>query len=184
MAPSLVEFETDRMQQLTVGDCMSADVVIVPESSSMHAAASILADHCITGAPVVDDAGRCVGVITVTDFLTFEIARTGDVVAAHGRNCNGSATQLPWNAVRKFMSTAVQTVERRTSLLRASEIMCAEHIHRLFVLNERGAPIGVISTTDVAAALIKATKEQNELRAARDLKKYESFQQYCDYCTD
>ena len=45
--------------------------------------------------------------------------------------------------------------------------MMAEHIHHLIVLNERAAPIGVVSTLDVISALIAICDEQNALMVDR-----------------
>jgi CBS-domain-containing membrane protein len=151
-----------RMQELTVADVMSRQLTVIPNSASMHDAACIFADNSASCAPVVDDAGVCVGVLSASDFLTFEIDRTGRVVSAHGREVNTprQGDQLPWNSVRKFMSTALQTVPADATLVQAGEVMCGEHIHRLFVLGKRGEPVGVISTLDVVAALVKASKEK------------------------
>jgi CBS-domain-containing membrane protein len=156
------EKRESRMQHLTVTDVMSRQLTVIPNSASMHDAACILADNSASCAPVVDDAGVCVGVLSASDFLTFEIDRTGRVVAAHGREVNTpmQGNQLPWNSVRKFMSTGLQTVPAESTLVHAGEMMCSEHIHRLFVLDKRGVPVGVISTLDVVAALVKVTKEK------------------------
>src|SRR5687767_7191404 len=93
-----------RLQQLTVADVMSRQIVVIPTSSTMHKAAYILADQAASGAPVVDEAGRCVGALSASDFVTFEIDRTGDAVDAHGRHCNTMARgeYVPWNSVCKF----------------------------------------------------------------------------------
>jgi CBS-domain-containing membrane protein len=162
MTATVQERGHDRVQALTVADVMSRHLTVIPTSASMHDAACVLADNLASCAPVVDDAGTCVGVLSASDFLTFEIDRTGRVVAAHGREVNTpmKGDQLPWNSVRKFMSTAVQTVPAESTLVHASEVMCSEHIHRLFVLDKRGVPVGVVSTLDVVAALVKATKEK------------------------
>jgi predicted transcriptional regulator len=37
--------------------------------------------------------------------------------------------------------------------------MCAEHIHRLLVLDQQERPVGVVSTMDVVAALLNAVEE-------------------------
>jgi CBS-domain-containing membrane protein len=146
---------------LTVADVMSRNVVAIPATATMHTAACLLADYRASGAPVVDDAGACIGVLSASDFVTFEIDRTGDVVAAHGRGVNTpqAGEYVPWNSVRRFMSTGVQTAAAEATILEACEIMCGEHIHRLFVLNHRSAPIGVVTTLDIASALTKLVQE-------------------------
>ena len=54
---------------LTAADLMSRDVVAIPQEMSLRAAAHVLAQSAISGAPVVDARGRCVGVLSATDFV-------------------------------------------------------------------------------------------------------------------
>jgi CBS domain-containing protein len=54
---------------LTAGDLMSQPVKIIPQGMSLRAAARVLFDANISGAPVVDASGRCVGVLSTTDFV-------------------------------------------------------------------------------------------------------------------
>jgi len=152
----------ERLMCLSVADSMSREVAVIPASATMDQAARILADNSASGAPVVDEAGQCVGVLSATDFVTFEIDRS-DELPSHGRcsNMPPDRQYIPWNSVRRFMATAVQTISSDSPLTRAAEIMCAEHIHRLVVLNERSIPIGVLATLDVVSALLSAIDESS-----------------------
>lgn len=154
-----------RLTRLTAGELIGGEVTVLQSTATMHQAAYKFAEFSIGLAPVVDEAGRCIGVLSARDFVTFEIDRTGEETPPDGKPSNRAAKGdfLPWNSVRKFMSTAVQTTPFDTSLQRVSEIMMAEHIHHLIVLNERAAPIGVVSTLDVISALIAICDEQNAL---------------------
>ena len=51
----------ETLTRFTVRDVMRADVVTVRVTDTMGHAASVLNSYGITGAPVVDDAGVCVG---------------------------------------------------------------------------------------------------------------------------
>ena len=62
------------------------------------------------------------------------------------------------------MTPAVQTVGADESLIRAAEVMCIGHIHRLIVLDERSAPVGVVSTLDLMSALIASVDEEHQRR--------------------
>src|SRR5688572_1984458 len=53
----------------TAGDVMSREVVTIPRRMPMRDAAGILRRARISGAPVVDEQGRCVGVLSASDFL-------------------------------------------------------------------------------------------------------------------
>jgi CBS-domain-containing membrane protein len=158
-----------RVTQLTAGDLLNGEVVVLRSAATMHQAAHKFSECSIGLAPVVDDAGHCIGVLSARDFVTYEIDRTGEETPPDGKPCNKAARGdfLPWNSVRKFMSTAVQTTAFDTPLLRLSEIMLAEHIHHLVVLDERSAPIGIVSTLDVLSALVAIIYEQKSLEVHR-----------------
>ena len=53
----------------TVADVMSRDLITVKPQTPIKEAIKILAEQRISGLPVVDDAGKLVGVISETDLL-------------------------------------------------------------------------------------------------------------------
>ena len=54
---------------LTAADVMSRNVIFLPGEMSLQGAARLLARAQVSGAPVVDSNGRCIGVMSTTDFL-------------------------------------------------------------------------------------------------------------------
>jgi CBS-domain-containing membrane protein len=154
---SVLHDNPERLQGLTVGDVMSRKVITISASADMAEAANALSGAGASGAPVVDADGRCIGVLSATDFLKYEGSRGAGGRRTHVRT--GDRNYLPRNSVRRFMSTAVQTVPRDATLMHAARVMCVEHIHRLLVLDDRSSPVGVVSTLDVIAALIGAVDE-------------------------
>ena len=56
---------------LCAADIMSHSVVMIPREMSLQGAARMLARAGVTGAPVVDSAGRCIGVLSNTDFMNW-----------------------------------------------------------------------------------------------------------------
>ena len=54
---------------MTVRDVMTTSVVSVRAVTPLKEVAQTLIDHRISGVPVVDDAGRVVGVVSEGDFL-------------------------------------------------------------------------------------------------------------------
>ncbi|MGQ9515805.1 MAG: CBS domain-containing protein [Anaerolineae bacterium] len=60
------------LTRITVKDVMTSDVITVRESNTLEEAARLMVRHKIGGLPVVDDAGKLIGIITETDlFKTF-----------------------------------------------------------------------------------------------------------------
>ncbi len=54
---------------LTTSDLMNRDVIIIPQDMSLCAAARLLFQNQIGGAPVADANGRCVGMLSASDFV-------------------------------------------------------------------------------------------------------------------
>lgn len=70
---------------VTVREVMKQDVVSVPTGTSARNLARLLVDEEISGVPVVDGEGRCVGVVSQTDLVRLaadeaEIHLTSDVL--------------------------------------------------------------------------------------------------------
>jgi len=53
----------------TASDLMSRDLIVIPQDTPMRDAARLLLQTQVSGAPVVDGRGRCVGLLSTTDFL-------------------------------------------------------------------------------------------------------------------
>jgi CBS-domain-containing membrane protein len=60
---------TKPLLALTAADLMSRDVITVPQEMSLREAAHLLSRNQVSGAPVVDADGHCIGVLSGTDFV-------------------------------------------------------------------------------------------------------------------
>jgi CBS-domain-containing membrane protein len=150
----------------TAADLMSRDVVAIPQAMSLKAAARLLSQAHISGAPVVDAEGRCVGVLSASDFVRW--AENGERAARRGGPEPGpvfSAWQvvdtdvLPEDEVHQYMTADPVTASPAARIDELARMMLDAHIHRLIVVDERGRPVGVISSTDVLAAVARAGHE-------------------------
>ena len=56
--------------------------------------------------------------------------------------------------VRHLMTRPAVTVHLATTITRAARLMLDEHIHRVVVVDEEGAPVGVLTATDLLRALL------------------------------
>ena len=69
----------------TVGEVMTADPECLPEGSTVQDAATLLHDHNVSRLPVVDSAGRLVGIVARGDIVRAIItASDGSGEAADG----------------------------------------------------------------------------------------------------
>lgn len=145
---------------LKAADLMTEAVVTVPQQLSLQGAAHLLSQHHVSGAPVVDAAGHCVGVLSATDFVQW--ADRGARAAKKHSPGNGgicSAWQivaseaLPEDAVSHYMTADPVTVTPEVGIRALAQMMLDAHIHRVIVVDGESRPIGIVSTTDILAAI-------------------------------
>ena len=155
---------------LIAADIMSTNVVMLSREMSLHFAARLLARAGVTGAPVVDDHGGCIGVLSATDFMHSieKEKKTGS-----NPDCF-KAWQIPEGAqaaacrVEDFMTHDPVLVTPNVSIGELARMMMDAHIHRIIVVEAvTNRPIGVVSTMDILAAVARAEQKQpEELEAA------------------
>jgi CBS domain-containing protein len=152
---------------MTAADLMSTDLVVIPQAMSLQGAAHLLLQSKISGAPVVDGEGRCVGVLSTTDFVAW--TDKGEHAAKPSRpSCSTahSAWQLmdvknlPSSEVRRYMTADPVTVTPATLIGALAQKMLDGHIHRVIVVNDREQPVGVVSSTDILAAVAFADQKR------------------------
>jgi CBS domain-containing protein len=153
------------LMDLTADDLMTRDVVMIPQEMSLRAAAHLLSRHQISGAPVVDVAGRCIGVLSATDFVrwTGEGERAAKPrLAAEPCVCAWQVLELedlPGDGVGAHMTPDPVMVPPHTPIGQLARCMLDAHIHRVIVVDEQHRPVGVVSTTDLLAAVARADAE-------------------------
>ena len=127
----------------TVESVMTVSPVVISEEEAIAGVAELLAGYQISGLPVVDAEDRLVGVISQTDLIRLQGA------------------SIPWTGwhgliVRDVMTWPAQTIDGTASLDDAARQMTAAGIHRLIVVDDEQAPIGVISESDLIREIADA----------------------------
>ena len=67
--------------------------------------------------------------------------------------------RLPSDAVRRYMTADIVTTGPDVPLPRLSRMMIDAHIHRVLVVDEEHRPIGIVTSTDLLAALASSDDE-------------------------
>lgn len=160
---------------LTAGDLMTRDLVLVPHEMSIRGAAKLLLSAGVSGAPVIDADGRCIGVLSSTDFV--RRAREKDDSSSRPPADPGcfhaswqmiDVEELPSDRVSTYMNEDPATVGSHEGITDLARKMVDAHIHRLVVVDPQGRPIGVVSSTDVLAAVARAEFSSIKLPRAAD----------------
>jgi CBS domain-containing membrane protein len=130
---------------LTAADLMSRAVVTVPQDMPLPDAARVLSGEHISGAPVTDAEGHCVGMISSTDFVHWAEERARDGGARHKDGRVGDC-----------MTADPVTVRTGMGIRDLARLMLDAHIHRVGVVDSHNRLAGIVSSTDVLAAVAYA----------------------------
>jgi CBS domain-containing protein len=126
------------VQQRLVADLMTIDPVTVPVDAPLEEAAHLCRANGITGLPVTDESGELVGVISQTDLVAIQDSPLGRLIRAEPSGLR----------VGEVMTSPPVTVPMTASLREAARLMRDGRIHRLVALDDRGHPVGVLSSSD------------------------------------
>jgi len=148
-----------------VADVMTPNPQSIRADALLEEAVAFLVDTGYSAAPVIDDAGRPVGVISRSDIVVHDHERlassagvpayfeSGDLDAGP-RPATGTAVR-----VEQLMTPAVFVVTPDMTLQEAAARLVALNVHRLFVVDEGGTLIGVVSVLDVLRNLLAGEDE-------------------------
>ena len=156
---------------LKARDVMQTGVITVdPEASLLDVHRLFVADE-ITGAPVVDDRGSVIGVITSFDLLR-SVDEERDTVAVESRYYRDSLAasgpdglgppdefqdRLAERAVSEVMTTGAISVDVEESVSQVARTICEHKIHRVLVTRGNEL-VGMITTFDLVGLLREAVE--------------------------
>ena len=148
---------------LTVRDIMETDVPEVYSTDPVESVLTVLRAHELPGVPVINEGGRCVGIITEADLVLSE--EGADLHLPHYFQLFGGVVFLePMShfeeRLRKaFASTAADmmtedpvTIEPSAPVTEAARLIARTRHNRLPVV-EHGRLVGVVTRVDVLDAL-------------------------------
>lgn len=155
-------------------EIMETRVVTVAADSPLLAVYRLFVEEDISGAPVLDDGGDVVGVISARDLLRIANETHDDAVMdLHyyedgGGSFSASAEEwmtdieefedrLTQRSVSEVMTTGAISVPRDAPINEVAELMLKHRIHRVLVLdeeNDEGPLVGLISVFDLVGLLV------------------------------
>jgi len=145
----------------TAADLMMANPMSINGDATVHEAIAALTDHGYSAAPVIDEAGRPLGVISRADILvhdrdkgkqgTAAYYELADLTTGAGEHLGAGfhVESVDQTLVRDIMTPAVFSVRLDTPAEKVVEQMMTLMVHRLYVVEEDGTLVGVISALDL-----------------------------------
>ena len=147
----------------TVRDIMDADVPTVGPEDDVEAVIRAMRDHELPGVPVVNDSGRCLGIITEADLVLSE--EGADLHLPHYVELFGGMVFLEplqrfehrlrkafASKARDLMTEDPVTIGPEASVREAARVISRQGHNRLPVV-EDGRLVGVVTRLDVLDAL-------------------------------
>ena len=121
-----------------VDDYMARDLITFRPEDDIHSAVKVLLDERISGAPVVNEHGSLIGVLSKKDCL---------------RVVYSASYYDDWGGrVRDYMSPGAVTIESGTDIIAAADRFLYSSFRR-FPVTDHGRMIGQISRHDILLAL-------------------------------
>ena len=148
---------------LTVKDIMTTKVVTFTPDTDIVAAARILLNKRINGAPVVDEGGRVVGVLCQSDLVAQQkrlklpsMFTVLDAVIPLGRtdDLEREMRKISATTVEHAMTTEPDTVAPETPVEEVATIMSEQKLYTLPVVGADGRLMGVVGKEDVLKTLV------------------------------
>ena len=158
------------IEELKAEDLMKSPVVTVDADAPLGEAARTMNENHVSGLLVTDQSGKAVGVISLSDIVSYlagieraagepggfyrlgqpDFRAAGEAVVEE----LGESEEEPlWETtVDEIMAEEILSVPRKASVPEVARALWERRIHRVFVDGPQG-PEGVISTLDVLAVL-------------------------------
>lgn len=151
---------------MNVSDVMRKGVIAVPQTSSLRDLITLFFRHRVDTLPVVDNAGRVVGLVTLAELVHIFMPKFTEFVKDFAflddfgvlEPVFLSQSQLIMEdklfLVADIMNQTPILIREHASLLEASALMAASHIERLSVVNDHNRLLGVITHVDIVLSLL------------------------------
>lgn len=149
-----------------VSDFMTPNPITLTSDTSVNDAIAVLLKNKISGAPVVDSKFRIdkkfkpVGVVSSSDFLPREDSgvlltiETKEVPSEVMDECTDAAKKVFGQKVQDIMTPNPMTIKQSETMRKASNVMSKFNLHRLLVIDEFGALVGILTRSDIMRDLL------------------------------
>ena len=132
----------------TAAELMTASPLSFDKKTPIHKASALLKFHNLEAAPVVDEYGRPIGVVTsaaCADWQEFCVRSS-----PHGF----ISEDFDRTTVAEITNPAVEIVHEHDPSREVIETLHHQRLRRVYVVNDNGELIGVVSTADVFRHLL------------------------------
>lgn len=154
-APQLLAADRTRIAEI-----MTRGAISVRADLSQEQLVELFLDQGISRAPVVDDDGRPIGMVSKTDLVIAQHERGDTEVSQAGSAGPDRHVHEVGGVVRDIMTPVAFTLPETTSIGEAARRLLADNVHAVPVMSADGQLVGVLSATDIVAWVAGAQPPQ------------------------
>ncbi|WP_406404338.1 CBS domain-containing protein [Streptomyces sp. NBC_00879] len=155
------------MKLSKVGNVMVGEVISVMPATPFKDVAKLLAEHDITGLPVLDDDGRVLGVVSESDLLVRQASAGGadeeQQGPRHGRTAGSAADtrddKREGLTAGLLMSAPAITVHAEDTVAKAARTMLRRGVERLPVVDAEDRLVGIVTRRDLLQVFLRPDSE-------------------------
>ncbi|MFJ1811172.1 MULTISPECIES: CBS domain-containing protein [unclassified Streptomyces] len=154
------------MRHDKVGSVMTTDVVRAEYGTPFKEVALLLANHRISGLPVVDEDDEVVGVLSETDLMMHQATAPDPYGTKHRARLAeltpGARRQAAKGGARtagELMTRPAVTVHADDTIVQAARAMAQRHVERLPVLDEEDRLVGIVTRRDLLQVFLRPDEE-------------------------
>lgn len=148
---------------LTAADVMTKDVITVKRETTIRELAELFARHRISSAPVIDEGGKLIGIVTETDLIEQDKSLHIPTVISifdwviyleSGKKFEKELKKMTGQTVGDIYREEVETVTTSTPVSEVADIMSSKKVHAIPVV-EGEKLAGIIARIDLIRTMIK-----------------------------
>ena len=145
---------------MTIKEIMTTNVVTIPYNATLRDAAKILSEHAVSGAPVIDQQGLLIGIVSEKDLFKALYPSHAEFYETPGvwidlDKLEERTSEAADKPIQDFMSKEVITVNLTSSLMQVGSTMLVRGIHRVVVVGNEGQIVGIVTRRDIYKNILK-----------------------------
>ncbi len=138
-----------------VSDVMTTTLLTVDRITPYKEVARVMAEHRITGLPVLKMGREVVGVVTEADLVREQCATPQRLRSSARRSWWPGGSRHPALTAGELMTSPAVTIGPDATVSAAARLMTTHHVGRLPVTDEKGKLVGIVSRRDLISGFLR-----------------------------
>jgi CBS domain-containing protein len=138
-----------------VSDVMTTTMLTVDRITPYKEVARVMAEHRISGLPVLKMGHEVVGVVTEADLLREQASAARRLRSSARRSWRRGGSRHPALTAGELMTSPAVTIGPDATVSAAARLMTAHQVGRLPVTDDHGKLVGIVSRRDLISVFLR-----------------------------